>query len=94
MPDANAVIEQLRVLFLEQFHIDVPSLDTDLLETGMLDSLQLVELLLQIEQVFGLRISIDAIDLDDLRTLSRLARLVGNPAGASPAPELATGHRA
>ncbi len=95
MPDTNAVIEQLRALFLERFHIDVPSLDTDLLETGMLDSLQLVELLLQIEQVFGLRISIDAIDLDDLRTLSRLARLVGNPAGAaSPVPEIAAGYEA
>ncbi len=86
MPDANAVIEQLRVLFLEQFHIDVPSLDTDLLETGMLDSLQLVELLLQIERQFGLRIAIAEIDLDDLRSLARIARLLAGRTGATHAP--------
>ncbi len=95
MPDTNAIIERLRALFLDRFHIDVPSQDTDLLETGMLDSLQLVELLLQLEQVFGIRISIDAIDLDDLRSLSRLARVVCSPAGAAvPVTEIAAGHRA
>ncbi|HLX79242.1 MAG TPA: acyl carrier protein [Burkholderiales bacterium] len=79
MSDQNAVIERLRVLFFERFHVEVPSPDTDLLETGMLDSLQLVELLLEIEQEFGLRISIDAIELDDLRSLARLARVLGAP---------------
>lgn len=76
--DAATVVDRLRRLFLERFHIEVPSADTDLLATGMLDSLQLVELLLQIEQVFGLRIPIESVDLDDLRSLSRLASLVGN----------------
>ncbi len=76
MPDTNAVIEQLRALFLERFHIEVPSPDTDLLESGMLDSLQLVELLLLIEQQFDVRIRIEDIELDDLRTLARLARLL------------------
>jgi acyl carrier protein len=81
MLNAEAVIERLHGLFLERFHIDVPAPDTDLLETGMLDSLQLVELLLQIEQVFGLRIAIEAIELDELRSLARLARVVGDGAG-------------
>lgn len=86
MPDKNAVIERLRALFLECFHIDVPSLDTDLLETGMLDSLQLVELLLQIERQFGFRIAIAEIDLDDLRSLARIARLLAGRTGAAHAP--------
>src|SRR5258706_6886307 len=46
MRDTNAVIERLHALFLARFNIDVPTPDTDLLETGLLDSLQLVELLL------------------------------------------------
>ena len=93
MPETNAVIERLHALFLARFNIDVPAPDTDLLETGMLDSLQLVELLLQIEEVFGLRIAVDAIDLDDLRSLSRLARVVVNPSGGfRRAPELAARH--
>ena len=76
MNNANAIIERLGTLFAESFHIEVPSPDTDLLESGILDSLQFVELLLQLEQRFGFRIKIDDLDIDDLRTLARIARLV------------------
>ena len=86
MNDANAIIERLGALFVEKFHVEVPSSDTDLLETGILDSFQFVELLVQLEQRFGFRIKIEDIDLDDLRTLSRIARLVvANGAAAAPA---------
>ena len=83
MSDTNAIIERLGVLFAESFHIETPSSDTDLLETGILDSFQFVELLLQLEQRFGIRIKIDDIDLDDLRTLARIARLVAANGGAA-----------
>jgi len=76
LTDANAIIERLGTLFVESFHIEVPSPDTDLLETGILDSFQFVELLFELEQRFGFRIKIENIDLDDLRTLARIARLV------------------
>lgn len=85
MSDANAIIQRLRALFAETFHVEVPSSDTDLLETGVLDSLQFVELLFKLEQHFGFRMKIDDIDLDDLRTLARIARLLAtNGAAASP----------
>jgi len=74
--DTNAIIGRLGALFVESLHIEAPPADTDLFETGILDSLQLVELLLQLEQRFGFQIKIDDIDLDDLRTLARIARLV------------------
>ncbi len=66
MSDTNSIIGRLGALFVESLHIEAPSADTDLFETGILDSLQLVELLLQL----------DDIDLEDLRTLARIARLV------------------
>jgi D-alanine--poly(phosphoribitol) ligase subunit 2 len=78
----NAIIERLSAVFVESFHIEVPSSDTDLLETGILDSFQFVELLLRLEQDFGLPIKIDDIDLDDLRTLARIAQLVVAKGGA------------
>jgi len=74
--DTNAIIRRLGALFVESLHIEAPSPDTDLFETGILDSLQLVELLVQLEQRFGFKIKIDDIDLDDLRTLARIAGLV------------------
>ena len=83
MTDTNAMIQRLGSVFVESLHIEAPSEDTDLFETGILDSFQLVELLLQIEQRFGFQIKIDDIDLDDLRTLARIARLVARAAEAA-----------
>ena len=87
MSNPTTIIERLGVLFTDRFHIEVPSADTDLLETGILDSFQFVELLFQLEQHFGLRVSIDDIDLEDLRTLARIAQLIAaNGGGTEPAP--------
>jgi acyl carrier protein len=77
MSDKAVDPERLRALLLAHLHVEVPSADADLLETGALDSLQLVDLLLLIEQHFGRRIPLESIDLDNLRTLSRLAQLIG-----------------
>jgi acyl carrier protein len=84
MPDQVVDVERLQALFLEHFHVEVPSGDADLLENGVLDSLQLVELLVLIEERFGRRLAFESIDLDDLRTLSRLAALLGAPARVPP----------
>jgi D-alanine--poly(phosphoribitol) ligase subunit 2 len=88
LTDTNAIIERLGAVFVESFHIEVPSADIDLLESGILDSFQFVELLVELEQRFGFRIKIEDIDLDDLRTLSRIARLVAvNGAAADAAAQ-------
>jgi len=84
---------RLRALMLRHLHVEVPSADADLLESGVLDSLQLVDLLLLIEEHFGRRIAIEAIDLEDLRTLSRLTQLLNTPA-ATEASAHDTGHAA
>ena len=83
MSDTNAVIRRLGDLFAETFHIEAPPPDTDLLETGILDSFQFVELLVQLELHFDFRVKIDDIDLDDIRTLARIARLVAAKGGAA-----------
>jgi len=76
MGELNGATRRIAALFRERLHIEVPSPDTDLIESGLLDSMQLVELLLGIEEQFGVRVSIEELDLDDLRTLARIARLV------------------
>src|SRR5438552_8014037 len=83
--DRDAIIERLAALFVERFHVEVPSPETDLLETGILDSLQFVDLLAQLEQDFGFRIAIESLELDDLRTLARLGDvLAAHAATAAP----------
>ena len=88
MNNDQATIGRLGALFTASFHIEVPSPDTDLLESGILDSLQFVELLVQLEHNFNLRIRIDDIDLEDLRTLARIARLVDANHDTARAPTL------
>ena len=87
----EAIMRSLRELFLQGLHIEAPSPDTDLFESGTLDSLQLVELLLQLEQRFGVRVAIESIDLDQLRTLERIAKLVeaASPVELSAAKKVA-----
>ncbi|MGE0030805.1 MAG: acyl carrier protein [Steroidobacteraceae bacterium] len=83
MTDATPIIERLSTLFADTFHIAVPTAQTDLLDSGILDSFQMVELIFQLEQHFGLRVDIDRIDLDHLRTLERIAGLVAAGNGAA-----------
>lgn len=64
MREATPIIERLNALFTDAFHVSVPSAQTDLLDTGILDSFQMVELIFQLEQHFGLRVDIERIDLD------------------------------
>ena len=72
----ESLVLELQALFRETLNIDVPSVDADLIESGLLDSLQIVQLLLQIESDLGYRIALDEIDLDDLRSVARLARVI------------------
>jgi D-alanine--poly(phosphoribitol) ligase subunit 2 len=91
MTASAQLVEQLGALFAENFHVSVPEPTADLLEEGILDSFQFVELLVQIEKRFGLRIDIAGIDLDDLRTLQRLAGLISrrrSEAAGQPVDEL------
>ena len=70
--ESARVIEGLQQIFEETFHIDAPAADVDLVETGILDSFQLVELLVQLEKKFGVQVDIEDLDLDDLRTIERI----------------------
>lgn len=78
MSGENAIIERLGRVFADTLQIEAPPPDADLLASGILDSFQLVALLADLEQSFGLRIRIEETELDDFRTLERIARLVAS----------------
>lgn len=54
----------------------IESQETDLLATGILDSLTLVQLLLYLEQHFDLKIAMEQLEIEDLRSVRTIARLV------------------
>jgi D-alanine--poly(phosphoribitol) ligase subunit 2 len=72
----DSLVPDLHALFANTLNVDVPSADADLIESGLLDSLRLVELLLHIEGSLGCRINLEEIDLDDLRSVNRIARMI------------------
>jgi D-alanine--poly(phosphoribitol) ligase subunit 2 len=74
--DSAAVLAQLQAIFRDVLNVVVPAPDTDLIETGLLDSLALVELLFEIEQRFGVDLALDDLDIENFRTLERLAAVV------------------
>jgi D-alanine--poly(phosphoribitol) ligase subunit 2 len=67
---------RIRGLFLQALSIDLDSVDTDLIETGLLDSLVLVELLLHLEEQFGIDVMVAELDIEDFRTVRSIGTFV------------------
>ena len=76
------VNEEVRAIFAESLSIAVPGDDVDLIDGGLLDSLALVELIMEIEQRFGLSIPFDTLDIDDFRTVQRIGAVIHANNGA------------
>ncbi len=68
--------DQIIRLLSEKIYIEAPSADTDLMESGLLDSLMLVELMSSLEERFGIQISFDDIEIDNFRSANRIAEFV------------------
>lgn len=83
-PPTPSVQAELAVLFAKDLHIDVPTPETDLWATGRLDSVAVVELLLQLEKRFGLRVDMEDLDFDHLRSLAAIAALVAARRNGGP----------
>jgi acyl carrier protein len=76
MIDTLALQQQVTALFAEKLNLDVASVETDLIETGLLDSLALVELLTQLEESFDVSISTDDLELENFRSITSIAGFV------------------
>ena len=63
-------------LIASQLLVEVGSPDDDLLASGILDSLTLVQLLVSLEEHFEIRIPLEKIEIDDMRSIQSIARLV------------------
>ncbi len=70
------MVQEIQTLFSKKLFVNVDSPEKDLFEAGILDSLSLVELLVNLEQAYGVKISLAELDLDDFRSVANIARLV------------------
>jgi acyl carrier protein len=78
MVSSTTIHETITKLLSERVHVEVPAVDTDLMESGLLDSLTLVELMAGLEEEFGFSISFDEIELDNFRSVNRIADYVSD----------------
>ncbi|MBI4553690.1 MAG: acyl carrier protein [Candidatus Latescibacteria bacterium] len=76
MVESTTLYDQIGVLFSETLNIEVPSTETDLVDAGVLDSLAFVELLLHLERTFGLKVSTDSLEIDNFRSIARIADFI------------------
>ena len=76
MPGNDALKARITRLFAERLNLDVPSADTDLFESGALDSMAFVELLARLEGEFGIDDALADIAMDNFRSIERIAGFV------------------
>ena len=81
--EMKSIHEQLAALFAEDLHVEVPSAETDLLDTARLDSLGVIELIMQLEKRFDIRIELELLELEDFRSLNSIAAFVATRVGES-----------
>jgi len=82
----ESVAAEVADIFSQKLQIDVPSYDADLFEAGILDSLQLVELLFELEKAFSVRISLGDTDLENFRSIERIALTLARKNGNGSRP--------
>ena len=72
------LLDRVMHLFERKLGLAVPSPDDDLFQTGMMDSLAFVNMLLQLEKEFGVRITLASIDLERFRSVGKIADYLGD----------------
>lgn len=76
MSDSNRLRERIAGLIAGALHIEAPAVDTNLFDAGVLDSLAFVELLVQLEQEFGVTTSVDDLEADNFQSIASIADFI------------------
>src|ERR1700691_726432 len=73
---SRTIRSRLTAMFCDVMYLQVPSDDTDLFDTGILDSQRFVELLLFLEQNFHVQIDLEHFEIENFRTVEKIAALI------------------
>ena len=84
--DESELIAVVTQIIRDALHTEVDDPDRDLIEESVLDSLAVVELLFEIERALNLQLVLDEMEIDDFRSVRRIARFAASRAGGRPRP--------
>lgn len=71
-----SLVERVRTLVRDVVSVEVPSDETDLIESGLIDSLTLITMIAEIEQEFQVQLALEDLDVEQFRTVQRMAQFV------------------
>jgi D-alanine--poly(phosphoribitol) ligase subunit 2 len=75
MSDA-ADIARAQQIFEDALSVTAPAPDVDVIASGLIDSLALVTLIFELEQGFDVQVPLEALDVEDFRTISNIVHMV------------------
>ena len=89
--------QEVTGLIAERLLVEVGSTEDDLLASGVLDSLTLVQLLLDLVHRFGVTIPLEELEIDDFRSVASIVGLIQSritvaPSGADERQKSQTRH--
>jgi acyl carrier protein len=73
MTSRVSIEERVRTILNHRLQVDSADCNEDLFQTGILDSLSFVDMLLGLEEEFSIHVALDTVDLDDFRSVSRIS---------------------
>ena len=82
--DLQEVVHQV---FREDLSLEVADPELDLLESGSIDSLALVALIAGLEERLGIQVDFNALELDELRSIETIARMLERLTPSDGAPD-------
>ena len=84
----STICHKLHSIFEHRLQVAVPSDTADLFETGLMDSLMLVDLLSELEREFSFHLTLSELNTDAFRSIERITEFV---AGQAEVKEIGVG---
>ncbi|MFI9005603.1 acyl carrier protein [Actinosynnema sp. NPDC053489] len=74
--DQGAIVERIRAFFTSALPESALEPDDDYFALGLVNSLLALELVTHVEKAFAIRVDVEDLDLDNFRTMRRIAAFV------------------
>lgn len=84
MPESAMVQQRILTLLTDDMQLPLSNPATDLIDDGVLDSLVFVDLIARLEETFSFEIDLSELEIDEFRTVERIAEYVGANGGTRP----------
>jgi acyl carrier protein len=77
----STICHKVHGIFEHRLRIAVPSDTADLFETGLMDSLMLVDLLSELEREFSFHLTLSELNTDAFRSIERITEFIAGQTG-------------